>query len=411
MDTARKIGANIEKQMQQAGTGLNDLAKAIGVTRQTLFNYIKGNSAIDSVRLLNIAKYFEIEPSELLNLDIDEYSVDNQLLFRSSLTQQDSESKVLDRISKYLALYNQTFYQAKTCCAFIPAYYNVLVQYQSESDSLNEQYAKLKMTEELKASIERFARLQRKGLGLNEFGAIPAIEAVVATGVHIIFLDFESDDVFGVSTIDKKYGSFIIVNDNEQITLERKIFTIFHEYAHLLLHHPLFERKSREVLSDTASKILDRMADYFAGCFLCPKEYLEDKNRLFAGNWSFENCIKVKYELQISFVSLIMSLFNQKYISKTVKDQIFNIIKENGFEKQEVYPLKDFSIEDIKRICQKDLMSALFKLYEESSFSAEDAMELLQCSKETIENIFVKKDKITKYEEQNDLIQNIQNIL
>lgn len=33
------------------------------------------------------------------------------------------------------------------------------------------------------------------------------------------------------------------VNCNASITLERIIFTVFHEYGHILLHRPVYKRK------------------------------------------------------------------------------------------------------------------------------------------------------------------------
>lgn len=379
MNIAAKIGENIERQMQSNNVGLIELANAIGVTRQTLFNYIKGNSAIDSVRLLAIAQYFGIEPSKLLQTE--EAPLQNSLLFRSSLAQQDSTQRVLDTISHYLALYNQAMYNAQLCHAYIPAYYNLLVQYQQGAQSLNEQYSSLKITDALKQNIEQLALHQRQVLRITEYGALPAIEAIISTGIHIIFLKLDSEDIFGLSTIDKKYGAFIIINDNSSITLERKIFTIIHEYAHLILHHPLFERASNEKLSAAAYKTMDKMADYFAGCFLCPKDYLERMNRKYNGNWNFDCYINCKHELQVSLSSLIMSLYNNKYISKGFKDSYFKLIQQPDCKKIEIAPLIDSfpALEQhLRDLCQKDLISALRT--QPDTYSIQDICTLLQCT-------------------------------
>ena len=54
MNIEKIIGNNIQQKMNETNVSLTDLAQHIDVTRQTMTNYLKGTSIIDSVKLMKI---------------------------------------------------------------------------------------------------------------------------------------------------------------------------------------------------------------------------------------------------------------------------------------------------------------------------------------------------------------------
>lgn len=55
-DFAQIIGRNIEQLRESRGMSKKDLADLLGVTRQTLDNYLKGRQIIDSGKLALLAR-------------------------------------------------------------------------------------------------------------------------------------------------------------------------------------------------------------------------------------------------------------------------------------------------------------------------------------------------------------------
>ena len=70
------------------------------------------------------------------------------------------------------------------------------------------------------------------------------VNAISESGVLIFFIDFGMDSVSGVSAIDDRNGCFIFVNCHSSISIERQIFTIAHEYGHIIMHRPLYRREN-----------------------------------------------------------------------------------------------------------------------------------------------------------------------
>ena len=64
MNIEKIIGNNIQQKMTEKNVSLTELAQHIQVTRQTMTNYLKGASIIDSVKLMKVAEYFSMSLEE-----------------------------------------------------------------------------------------------------------------------------------------------------------------------------------------------------------------------------------------------------------------------------------------------------------------------------------------------------------
>ena len=90
MNTEKIIGKNIQSKMIEKNVSLTELAQYIDVTRQTLTNYLKGTSTIDSVKLMKIAEYFSTPLDDFFFEQNDSKSY--ALLFRTSLNEEESKN-------------------------------------------------------------------------------------------------------------------------------------------------------------------------------------------------------------------------------------------------------------------------------------------------------------------------------
>ena len=96
--------------------------------------------------------------------------------------------------------------------------------------------------------------LAREVLGLKEDEPIGDIVGLMENaGIKIKLCNFELDNFFGFSISESDGGPAIIVNKNKDIAIERQIFTVAHEFGHLLLHPDAYQpAKTQEDMNEEA---------------------------------------------------------------------------------------------------------------------------------------------------------------
>lgn len=370
MNTVDIIANNISSLMNERNVSVSDLADHLGVTRQTMANYLKGSTPIDSVKLISIAAFFGVDVQQLLP-PTEKIPQTPTALFRTALHYNDADNDVSEIIIEYIEKYQIIAERAGKKSAFIPEQYNLSIEQEGKVIDINfdctdYSASKLKLTEALEFEISQIANAQRRILGLENDGAISLIEAIRHRGINLIFLPFDNCKISGLSICDESFGCFIFVNSNTDISIERQLFTVAHEYAHILLHRPLYKRRMRQYLDPKKRKnLLDAMADCFAGYLLCPRTLLEpyaDKIAVFANNGNLALLIPIKRNLQISLSALMMALKRNNFINNSLLSSYFSFLRKNKLEEKEIagitpeddlgqrfYAVKDSSIVQMLR--------------------------------------------------------------
>ncbi|MDF2596149.1 MAG: helix-turn-helix domain protein [Clostridia bacterium] len=342
MDLSVTIGKNIRSLMESRSVTAVDLAKTLSISRQTLLNYLKGASAIDTVKLVEIADYFGVSIDTLLQTD----NTSNNYLFRTALNYQLAQSSIAPRINQCINSYYNLAKAINIPVAYFPEQYNLLISNNNSTIDINfdcNDYfsKKLELNSELKEEIKKIALDQRKKLGLFDADALTAISVLQKKGINIFFVDFGNCDSFGVSYVDDEKGCYIFVNTNSDITFERILFTVFHEYGHIILHRPLYRRKFSNDTPGTYS-FLDRMANCFAGFFLVPEDSLTSYDNILNNITSIGSLIPIKQKFQISLQSLIMVLGDYNYVSQQFVHSFFEYLKQHDMMKDEPDSIIDF---------------------------------------------------------------------
>ena len=139
-------------------------------------------------------------------------------------------------------------------------------------------------------------------------------------------MDFGDTATAGLSYVDDEKGCYIFVNCNSAMTLERMIFTVFHEYGHIILHRPIYKRKLVENNS-TGRSFLDRMADCFAGYFLVPEEFLTPY-RSMLNCIDYGTLLTLKQKFQVSLQAFVMSLRSYNYLSHEYVNSFFAFLDQ-----------------------------------------------------------------------------------
>ena len=139
MNIEKIIGNNIQQKMNETNVSLTDLAQHIDVTRQTMTNYLKGTSIIDSVKLMKIAEYFSMSLEDFF-IERDQVAQFN-LLFRTSLNEAESTVAVQDCIINYVRTYTALVDLLGEYSASFPPSYNLYTSYGNKNYNINESCA------------------------------------------------------------------------------------------------------------------------------------------------------------------------------------------------------------------------------------------------------------------------------
>ena len=176
MDLAKVIGANIRNLMDLNSVSIVDLAKTLSITRQTLQNYLKGTSIIDSVKLVEVAKYFNVPVTMLL----EDRKTDSVFLFRTTLQAETAHNNLQEKISTTINNYYNLAKSLGKQATFFPEQYNLNIELNNNIFEINFDDSlfsnkKVSITNQLRNDIESIAYEQRAILGITDGNALKAI--------------------------------------------------------------------------------------------------------------------------------------------------------------------------------------------------------------------------------------------
>lgn len=409
MELMQTIADNIVRLLEENNQTQAELSAYLDISRQTLSNYLKGNSTIDSVRLVKTANFFNVPITSLIEASTQPKP---SMLLRAAAQDLDAIESVEAKVLEYLNHYSQLCSRAGCSSHFMPEQHDLLIEYAGQRLSVNNELrryppTKFKVDEQLSAELYSIADSQRKILGLNESGAIELIRALTLRGISVIFLDLGPSNIFGISICDSIYGCCIFVNSNASITIERQLFTVAHEYAHLLLHRPLFSREASAPMSPQYVELLDKMADKFAGRLLCPPDVIFPYAKYYSTTDSTLKSIVpvtvyLKQKLHVSFQSMLMALSNYGLLSKSVVSEYYRWAKSNNSTKQEPWPLRDdqnlFGL--FLKAKEEHIVEIFHKLFLKEPVSTSEIMYFLGCDLKRAATIYKKfKSELDNFED------------
>lgn len=325
-----RIGKNIKWALKGSAISQSKAAAMLGISRQTLNNYMSGITPIDITKLKRIAEvtgkkvehfYSDFQEPDTVNMLLSaerqktaqflkETPLFDSYVFRTDIPiSQSLKNKFEQKIRQYAEIEK----------------INEIAPYQFKIDSELNRFDK--------PQIELIAQKVR---GLFEIGpATPVSNPVYElerNNVKIIQFPENNQDISGFSAHNDELGYCIYLNS--KCTIERRFFTASHELAHLIFHKKDYQlktlskgtfSKSDYFSSASASdlslineyKVKEDIADEFAGLFLVPSDSLASfcKNN-YIENFQFENVIILKKYFNVSAKCMIKRLFKEGYITK-----------------------------------------------------------------------------------------------
>lgn len=349
MNISSVIGKNIKALMEKENVSLRKLSESIGITHPTLIKYVEGSQPIDSEKLMMIALYFK-KPFDYF------FKEDNKninFMFRADKPEKDIQDIDLDNlrnsIHSYLDVLGNAGYQ------YIPQKYNINLN--DDKKTVFNLIAKIAYDQRRIANIENV-------IPDNYFDVIQNI------GINVIAKDFKNDAYFGASSFSSELGSYIIINNSERIPEERKIFSLIHEYGHLLFHSDQYSNSQYNAFYiNGKSDMNEKIANKFAGHFLMPKNlvdsYIESRKNI--------DPLEMKKYFKVSIQTLYVMLHEYGIISKEIYTDFWKQITIHGYKMEEPAPLEKIDIQEKNT----KLVNKIKDLYFSEEISANKISEVL----------------------------------
>lgn len=204
---------------------------------------------------------------------------------------------------------------------------------------------------------KRAAVVARQALGLEADEPIRDICGLLeSAGLKVRIVTSELESFFGLSVGPEDGGPAIVVNVRDDITVERRIFTVAHELGHLLLHPGAYDVE--EVEEDEAE---EREAHLFGSHFLVPQEGFDKEWEESAGLHPVDRVLHVKRIFRVSYMTILYRLIEMGIadgrIWRWFKGEYRRIYGESFGQKEEPLPLApaDFVEDRLSRMVRRAL--------------------------------------------------------
>jgi Zn-dependent peptidase ImmA (M78 family) len=170
---------------------------------------------------------------------------------------------------------------------------------------------------------EKVARQERERSGIRIYGDSAGITPVKAfdiwrewlesQNISVLKIKMPVDDARGFSLTD---GEPYVIVVNSADADRARLFTLFHEYAHILLNMPVVCNQGENDLEEYVG--VERWCNHFAGAFLAPQEEIEEnpviRQALASGNY-LRAAGSIRQRFLISKEAGLMRLLTLKKIS------------------------------------------------------------------------------------------------
>ena len=292
---------------EQTGIAQGELGQHLGVTRQTIAAWEKGDREPSVAQLAKIAQCLDIAV-ELLLPETDTVVAPETmgLMFRADQPSALSPHlrAALSRKAEDYAFVEQLIGEIPTLPAMRP-----LTGYNAHL-------------------VEEVAREIRDWLGMGEMCSLGDVLALLESKGLKVILHPLPNGISGFSAYTETLGAIIFINAAHPT--ERKFFTALHELAHLIFH-----RQEYRVPHDKAggrSDPREKVANHFAGAVLLPEEVIRHELHGYRQRWLPEPLLAdMKRRYGVSMRTVLYRAAQSGIISqKQQGQQIGQLNKKHG---------------------------------------------------------------------------------
>ncbi len=363
------LSKNVRRYMKLQKLSIPQLAAKSGLGTATLSNILNEKSAPNSSTLIKISSALGVSFPELL-AEIPKLKT---LRFRTKSKLSAREIAERDQLEIDSAIWLKNY-----------------VELEELTDTKSVfKFEKIAATDPKEAAkeIRKICKIK------NDEPIYDLISLIEDAGIKLYLYDFNFQKTFGLSVNKEDGGPAIIVNNNDAISVERKLFTIAHELGHLILHKSSFNGEFAEE-NDSEEK----QADIFAGELLMPEEAFLKQWEAHRGTSWIDAVLQIKQYFGVSYQTVLYRLndlmrdrFPSGYLNREfarLYRQKYGHDLKNHYEPNsisDITPAKDEPEELSSFNFTEERFERLVRLaYEQEKISISRAAEMLNLSAEEI---------------------------
>ncbi len=339
------FGDRLKLARKKAGFSLRKLSEALdgNVSAQSIGKYERGEMMPSSGILMQLTDVLDVSLEYLMSEQVAELK---EIEFRklSGVTAKKKaqvEAVVIEKLERYLAIE-----EILDIDSFRWG------QQEFGKRFVGEENEGMVLAEDLRAEWE---------LGIDP---IPNMTALLENrGIKVVFIDLPKN-VSGLTCLARKPNQKLtvpVIVANEDMTLERRRFTLAHELGHRLI--------------DGESPVdLEKAANVFAGAFLIPKNHLVREVGSHRNALAFKEFIRLKRRYRVSAATLLLRLKEVDIIDQSTLSYAFQTYAK-GWRSLEPHPLESG---ESKYELPRRFELLCYRALAEKMISPSKACELLQ---------------------------------
>lgn len=323
MDIKALMGSRARVAREAAGMTQSAAAEQLGITRQTLARMEKGEVAADGVQLVEMAGLFDRPVTWFYDQrELD----DTALAFRAdqpAAVDPGLKQRLLDRLA---AIADLEVAAGQDAGPGLPP-----------TEPLTRAGAR-----ELEI-VRAVAQEERGRLGVGDRAPVSDPVALLESiDVRVIPFEVapgEGDLLSGFSAFSAAIGAGIFVNVHPALSVEHQLFSVLHEYAHLIFHRGVYRGPGEAYRTrGKAASPEEKVANTFAGAFLVPSAALR-QHAAPLDHVSPTDVMRLKRMFRVSFTGMLTRLNQEGYVNRADNGRLWAICKARGWDKEEPSPL------------------------------------------------------------------------
>ncbi|MCX6019851.1 MAG: XRE family transcriptional regulator [Chloroflexi bacterium] len=249
-----QITARLQSLRKSAGLSQAELGQAVGASTSLISRWESGEREPSSTQVLALARALGVSVDYLLNARTDARFIlrgakpgDPEIAGAVAAAMRDAQQQIhyLDAAWRLAGLHPQRY----------------ATQHDATAIGI--------------AGIEDFAVEMRSSLQLNTYVSLDELkQALRARHVHV----FEWHLPMNLSGMSYR-GAFTVIFINRSQPQERRLFTLAHELAHLLLHSAAHAEAGGVSLFSSRRDPMEKVANKFAAELLMPRQHVDEARR------------------------------------------------------------------------------------------------------------------------------------
>lgn len=340
------VASRIRNSRIQKGYSLQEVADKIGVSKQMVNKYEKGDSLPSSEKLIAFSKLFGQKVDYFFRKPEVEIA---EINFRKK---SKFSNKKVNALKETIRIQIENYLYIENICQLNEVFVNPLAHFSVGSE------------QDILAATEKL----RKAWNIGNDAIRNIIQLLEDNEIKVIEVDEDTALFDGLSTVvDDKYYVVVI---NKLMPIERKRFTLLHELGHLVLN-----------LSDLSEKQQEKYCNIFASEMLLARENLiaEIGNKRTKITLAELKNNQEKYGISIS--AIIYKLGELKIISQ---DKVTDFYKRLNFDNALKLDVEKSRFEGEENSCRFE--NLVYRSVAEEFISLSKAASILQLSLDELKN-------------------------